>query len=378
MARAVVGRTNYPLSKKRFQTMFMHNSRRRALKTFLGGTVAAALLTAGGAAVAQTRGASVDAASYTGPDRQQRLVAGAKAEGALMIYTSVPVDDMAVLTTAFEKKYGIRVTVWRAGSENVLQRAVTEARANRFTVDIIETNGPELESLHREKMLEEVKSPYLADLIAPALLPHREWVSTRLNVFTLAYNTNLVKKADLPKTYEDLLNPKWKGKLGVEAEDLDWFAAVVGEMGEAKGLKLFRDIVATNGLSVRKGHTLLTNLVISGEVPLALTVYNYKAEQMKNKGAPIQWFAIPPAIARPNGVGMLRRAPHPNAAVLFYDFMLSDAQPLLLKRDYVPTSKKVDTILNKMPIKFADPRVVLDENEKWRKLYEEIITRQAK
>jgi iron(III) transport system substrate-binding protein len=117
--------------------------------------------------------------------------------------------------------------------------------------------------------------------------------------------------------------------------------------------------------------------VASGEVPLALTVYNYKAEQMKNKGAPIDWFTIAPAIARPNGVAVARRAPHPNAAVLFFDFLISDAQQILLARDYVPTSKKVDTKLNKMPIKFVDPKLMLDEKDKWSKLYEDIITRQA-
>jgi iron(III) transport system substrate-binding protein len=338
---------------------------------------AAVLLASAGSALAQNPG-SLAAATYTGADRQQRLVDGARKEGELMIYTSAPVDDMAVLTAAFEKKYGVKVKVWRAGSEKVLQRAVTEARANRFDADVVETNGPEMESLHREKILQEVKSPYLADLIPAAILPHHEWVGTRLNIFALAYNTGRVKKADLPKTYQDLLNPKWKGKLGIEAEDLDWFAGVVGEMGEAKGTKLFRDIVATNGLSVRKGHTLLTNLVASGEVPLALTVYNYKAEQMKNKGAPIEWFTIAPAIARPNGVGVTKRAPHPNAAVLFFDFMITDAQALLLARDYVPTSKKIDTKLNKMPIKFVDPKVVLDENDKWSKLYEDIITKQSR
>jgi iron(III) transport system substrate-binding protein len=338
---------------------------------------AAVLAATAGAALAQNAG-SLQAATYTGADRQQRLVDAARKEGELMVYTSAPVDDMAVLTAAFEKKYGVKVKVWRAGSEKVLQRAVTEARANRFDADVIETNGPELESLHREKILQEVKSPYLADLIPAAILPHHEWVGTRLNIFALAYNTGRVKKAELPKTYQDLLNPKWKGRLGIEAEDLDWFAGVVTEMGEAKGIKLFRDIVATNGLSVRKGHTLLTNLVVSGEVPMALTVYNYKAEQMKNKGAPIDWFTIAPAIARPNGVAVTKRAPHPNAAVLFFDFMISDAQALLLARDYVPTSKKIDTKLNKMPIKFVDPRVVLDENDKWSKLYEDIITKQAR
>jgi iron(III) transport system substrate-binding protein len=317
-------------------------------------------------------------AQYQGADRAQRLQEGAKKEGELTIYTSAPVDDMAVLTNAFEKKYGVKVRVWRASSEKVLQRGVTEARANRFDVDIFETNGPELENLHREKLVVEVKSPYIADLIPQAIMPHREWVGTRLNIFTGAYNTNLVKKEDLPKSYEDLLDPKWKGRLGIEAEDFDWFAGVIAELGEARGLKLFRDIVATNGLSVRKGHTLLTNLVVSGEVPLALTVYNYKAEQLKNKGAPIDWFVIAPAIARPNGVAMARRAPHPNAAVLFFDFMLTEAQALLLKRDFVPTSKKVETSLNKIPIKFIDPKVILDEEAKWSKLYQDIVTKQAK
>ncbi len=353
----------------------MRNFPRNTLKALLCAALAGALLSLPGAAVAQ---GSAAPAGYKGADRQQRLIEGAKKEGELLLYTSAPLDDVAVLTDAFEKKYGVKVKVWRASSEKILQRTVSEARANRFDVDLIDTNGPEMESLHREKLLQEVVSPYLADLIAPAILPHREWVGTRLNIFALAYNTKLVKKADLPKTYQDLLDPKWKGKLGIEAEDLDWFAGVIGELGEARGLKLFRDIVSTNGLSVRKGHTLLTNLVVSGEVPLALTVYNYKAEQLKNKGAPIDWFVIPPAIARPNGSGVMRRAPHPNAAVLYFDFMLSDAQQLLLKRDFVPTSKKVDTKLNKMPIKFVDSKVVLDESEKWSKLYAEIITKQAK
>lgn len=317
-------------------------------------------------------------AMYQGADREKRLAEGARKEKQLLVYTSAPVDDYAVVAAAFEKKYGIKVNVWRASSEKVVQRTVTEARANRFDVDIVDTNGPEMEALHREKIFQEVKSPYLSQLIPQAILPHRQWVGTRLNIFVQAYNTKLVKKEELPKTYADFLDPKWKGKLGIEAEDADWFAGVIAELGEAKGLQLFKDIVARNGLSVRKGHTLLTNLVASGEIPLALTVYNYKAEQLKNKGASIDWFVIPPAIARPNGIGMARKAPHPNAAALFYDFMLSDAQKLLLERDFVPTSKTVDTQLNKMPIKFVDPRVILDEGDKWLKLYDEIIAKQSK
>ena len=176
-----------------------------------------------------------------------------------------------------------------------------------------------------------------------------------------------------------MLNPKWKGKLGIEAEDADWFAGVISDIGEEAGLKLFRDIVAANGLSVRKGHTLLTNLVASGEVPLALTVYNYKAEQLKNKGAPIDWFVIGKnAIARPNGIGVARKSPHPYAAVLFYEFCITDAQQIFLQRDFVPTSKKIDSPLTKVPLKFIDVKISLDEDAKWSKLYTEIITKQSK
>jgi len=200
-------------------------------------------------------------------------------------------------------------------------------------------------------------------------------VGTRLNVFVQAYNTKLVKKEDLPKTWEDLVNPKWKGKLGIEQEDSDWLAGVFGDIGEARGRKVFKDIVAANRISVRKGHTLLTQLVVSGEVPLALTVYNYKAEQLRVQGAPIDWFTIGNAIARPNGVGVARKAPHPHAAVLFYDFELSEeGQKILATRDFVPTSKKIETPLNKLPMKFVDARVTIDEYDKWKTLYEELFS----
>jgi iron(III) transport system substrate-binding protein len=319
---------------------------------------------------------AADVALYAGADRMQKLVAGAQKEGTLNIYTSAQATDLGPVVSAFEKKYGIRVSLWRAGSENVLNRVLQESRANRATVDIVETNGPELESMHREKILQLVKSPHHADLIAPAIRPHGEWVGTRLNVFVQAYNTRLVKRAELPRTWEDLLNPRWKGRLGIEQEDSDWLAGIFADIGEARGRKLFAEIVATNRISARKGHTLLTQLVASGEVPLALTVYNYKAQQLKVQGAPIDWFTIGKAIARPNGVGVARRAPHPHAAVLFYDFELSpEGQRLIAGRDFVPTSRKIDTPLNKMPMTFVDARVTLDEYDKWKSLYDQLFVR---
>jgi iron(III) transport system substrate-binding protein len=315
-------------------------------------------------------------ATYAGPDRTERLIAGAKKEGVVTVYSSVTIDDQKALVSAFEKKYGVKLQFWRASSENILQRAMVEYRGGRYEVDAIETSTAEMESLHREKLLIEVKSPHLADIVPAALRPHREWVGDRLNIISAGYNTNLVRKQDAPKSYEDLLDPKWKGKLGIEADDAVWFGALANTMGEAKTIKLFRDLVRTNGLSVRKGHTLLANLVVSGEVPFALTLYHYKAEQLKNAGAPLEWYVLPPGLARFLGTGILRRAPHPHAAVLFLDFMLSDAQGVLLDRDFTPTNMKVKPL--NVAFNVIDPAQILDQGDKWQKLYDEIVVRQGR
>ena len=315
-------------------------------------------------------------ATYAGADRTERLIAGAKKEGFVSVYSSVTVDDQKALVNAFEKKYGVKLQFWRSSSESILQRAMVEYRGGRYEVDAIETSAAEMESLHREKLLIEVKSPHIADIVPAALRPHREWIGDRLNIISAAYNPNLVKKQDLPKSYDDLAHPKWKGKLAIEADDAVWFGALAHELGEQKTIRLFRDIVRTNGLSVRKGHTLIANLIVSGEIPFALTVYHYKAEQLKNSGAPLDWYVLPPGLARFLGTGVMRRAPHPHAAVLFLDFMLSDAQQLLLDRDFTPTNMKIKPL--DVPFKVIDPAQVLDQGDKWQKLYNEIVISQSK
>ena len=317
-------------------------------------------------------------ALYGGGDRDQRLVKGARTEREINLYSSLTLEDLNALAAAFDGKYGVKLKFWRASSEKVVQRIVAEARAGRFDFDVVETNGPELESLHREKLLQRAGSPHFPDLMPEAIRPHREWIGTRLNMFVQAYNTNLVKKEELPRSYEDFLDAKWKGRLGIEAEDVDWFAMVIKGIGEDKGLKLFRTIVAQNGLSVRRGHTLLAGLVASGEVPFALTVYNHNADKLKQRGAPVDWYAIQPAIARVSGAALSRRPAHPHAAVLFYDFMLGEGQEILVQGNYVPTNRRADPGTARTRLKFVDPAAMLDESAKWEKLYGEIITRQSK
>src|SRR5207247_4517999 len=185
-------------------------------------------LAASGALRAQPADVAAQAL-YEGADREQRLVRGARAEREINLYSSLVLEDLNALAAAFEKRNGVKLKFWRAGSEKVVQRIVTEARAGRFDFDVVETNGPELESLHREKLLQKAGSPHFPDLMPGAIRPHREWVGTRLNLFVHAYNTNLVKKEELPKSYEDFLHPRWKGRLGLEGAYIDWFAMDVKE-----------------------------------------------------------------------------------------------------------------------------------------------------
>jgi len=313
-------------------------------------------------------------ASYKGADRQQRLEQAAKEEGTLTLYTSTAQKDIAPLVEPFEKKYGIKVKSWRSGSENVLHRTLTEAGAGRHEVDVVQSASPEMESLFREGVLLPVESPAQANLIPGALRPHHGWAASFLAVWVQAYNTNLLKKQDLPKTFDDLLDPKWKGKLAIEADVSEWYATVVSDMGEEKGIAFFDKLARQNGISARKGHSLLNNLVVAGEVPLALTVYNYMPEQSKKKGAPIDWFVLDPAIARASGAGVAKQAPHPNAALLFYDYLLSEeAQKIFLQLDYVPTNVKVASPLHKMRTSLVDPVQILDESEKWESAFQRMI-----
>jgi iron(III) transport system substrate-binding protein len=300
-------------------------------------------------------------------------------EGALTLYTTIAEKDLPTLIQPFESKYGIKVTVWRAGTDRVLQRTTAEAAAGRHDVDVIHFGSPEMEALAREQILLPIDVPIHADLQPGSVPGHKQWAATLLSVWVQAYNTKLLSREELPRSYSDLLDAKWKGKLGIEAKDQDWFASVVDVMGGGdNGLGFFRELGARNGVSVRLGHTLLNNMVISGEVPVALTVYNYMPEQAKKKGAPIDWFALQPAIARSNAVGVARRAPHPKAALLFYNYLLSEeAQQSFVNMDYVPSNTKVASPLAGVRILQVDPVRVLDETDKWTGLFEQIFVKRT-
>ena len=322
--------------------------------------------------LAQAQSSVSDIALYEGADRQAKLVEGAKKEGGLTLYSSATNEDMQAMVRGFEQKYpGVKVKFWRSDSESILQRAVIEARGNRNEFDIAETSGGTMEALYREKLLQVIKSPVLADISDKAKFSHAAWTGSRFQIQTIAYNTNQIKKSDLPKDWSDFTDPRWKGKLGIELDDGEWFGVVVKHLGEEKGLQLWRDIVAKNGVSVRKGHTLLANLTASGEVPMALGVYDYKIQQMKQAGAPIDTFDLDPVTVHPIGITMSAKSPHPHAAVLFFDFLLSDGQKIYVTQNTQPTNIKVKPEpKNATFINFGTQQ---DETEKWQKLFREIF-----
>jgi iron(III) transport system substrate-binding protein len=315
--------------------------------------------------------------AYQGADRAQRLLKGARAEGTLTMYTSMAEKDSARLVDAFEKKHGIKVNVWRSGKNKVLQRVVTEARAGRNEVDFILNPSPEMEALHREKLLQPVWSPRQRDLIPAALPAHREWIGMRVYLFAQPYNTRQVSAAEVPSSFDDLLHPRWKGRLGIEAKQSEWFYALVQAMGEEKGLRWFRALVAANAPSQRIGSSLLNNMVVSGEVPLALNVYSYLPEQARAAGAPVGYVVLPPAVAYTDGIGIARQAAHPHAATLFYDFLLDEGQAIVAGFKSLTTNQRDQALLARHKPVYLDPVRVLDNYEKWARLFDDTLNGRA-
>lgn len=332
---------------------------------------------AAAAALAATAAAGLRAqpapAQYDGPDREKRLAQGARREGGLNVYTSMTDRDIAELGRAFEKKYGVKVNAWRGGKHKVLQRTIAEGRAGRFEVDVVQGPSVPMEAIRQEKLLQPVRSPYLGELGPGALPAHGEWVGLRAYVFVQLYNTRKVARDELPRSFEELLHPRWKGRLGVEAKEQEWLSALAQQMGEDKALRFMRDLVARNGLSIRSGNSVLTNLVVSGEVPFALAVYGYLAERARARGAPVDWIALQPTIAYTDGIGVARRAPHPHAAALFYDFMLSDGQLLMKAQGHLTMHRRDAAALAAFRPVLVDPERALADYDKWTRIYENAI-----
>ena len=313
--------------------------------------------------------------SYQGADREQRLMAGAREEGRLAWYTSMATTESAPFAQAFERRYGVKVQLWRALSENVLQRALTEARSRRRGMDVVETNAPEVEALAREQVVAPFESPYSADLPAWAVPSHRRWLSDRANLWVTGYNTGKVRPEELPTALAGFIAPQWRGRLSLEGTDYDWMHGVIEYMGEERGNEFFRQLSALRP-EMRKGHALVAQLVAAGELPVCLTIYSGNAESIKSKGGPIDWRPIEPLVGRPQALALASNAPHPHAALLFADFMLSaEGMRLLNDLGRVPSSRTQKTLLDQHKFVMIDPMKATDEGPKWEKMWNQLFLR---
>jgi len=315
---------------------------------------------------------------YRGADREQRLVSGAKKEGGLTLYTTMTPEDASPLIAAFEKRYGVKLTMWRGINQKLVQRAIGEARAGKFSVDVYEGSGHGMEILHREALLEKFWSPAFADIPQEAFPRHGYYAPDNLLFFVMGYNTRLVKPGDVPRSYEDLLQPRWSGNFGIEASDVIWFAAVAKAMGEEKGLAYFGKLAAMKP-QIRNGHTLMTELVAAGEIPVVLTLYNQAVDKLKERGAPIDWKPLPPAFGRADGIGVAKQAPHPHAALLFVDFVLSpEGQRFIMAASRVPVNRKVASPFNQRDFRIVDLAPVVDEWDAWEKRWQALFLKGEK
>src|SRR5260221_9699987 len=240
---------------------------------------------------------------YEGGDRAQRLAERARQEGALTVYTSLATSESVPLTQAFEKKYGVKVELWRSLSDQVVSRDLNEAKARRHVVDVIEPNATELEGLARERVLEMFSSPHIADIPQWGVPAHRMWIADRVDFFVVAFNTARVRREELPATYEGFLDPKWKGRIGLEATDQEWLAGLAKHWGEPRALEFFRGLVAMKP-DVRKGHVLLSEMVSAGGVHLRLPHYEVNPDLMKGKAKPSDSKAVEPVNGGPHGRGV--------------------------------------------------------------------------
>ena len=315
---------------------------------------------------------------YRGADREQRLVSQARKEGGLTLYTTMTPEDASPLIAAFEGRYGVKLTMWRGINQKLVQRALGEARAGKFPVDVYEGSGHGMEILHREALLEKFWSPAFTDIPPEDFPRHGYYAPDNLLFFVMGYNTRLVRPEDVPRSYEDLLLPRWSGNFGIEASDIIWFAAVSKAMGEEKGLAYFRKLAGMKP-QIRSGHTLMTELVAAGEIPVALTLYNQAVDKLRERGAPIAWKPLPPAFGRADGIGVAKRAAHPHAALLFVDFVLSpEGQRFIMAASRVPVNRRVESSFDRRDFRIVDLAPVVDEWDTWEKRWQALFLREQK
>jgi iron(III) transport system substrate-binding protein len=270
------------------------------------------------------------------------LLAGAKAEGELIVYGSMNEEEALPYWQIFQDATGIKVNYVRSSDASILARIAIEYRARQRSWDLVATTP-----VYRlpDEVLLPFEPPEAKNLIPQARAPNRRWYGVYGNYNAPAYNTNYVKKADLPKSYEEFLAHKeWAGRIAIDATDSEWLSGIFAYYGEERGRKLVQDIVATLKPVVVDGHLVVARSVGSGEYWVALNNYVGLTINVLLVGAPTDFWPLDPVGLAFGSIGVASQAPHPKAAQLAANFMLShEAEQFLTKRGRLPTRTDVET-----------------------------------
>ncbi|WP_236791037.1 ABC transporter substrate-binding protein [Amycolatopsis sp. GM8] len=333
--------------------------------------------------VSAGQGAHSDAyaayANLSGPDRTARLLADAKSEGGEVdVYTSN--TDIQDLVDGFQAAYpGVKVNAFRANSETVLQRVLQESSARKVGNDIVDTNDSELDVLSSQNVLTAYNGPEKQNLRPDAIFDN--WQAERFNAFVVGWNTSLVPAGQAPKTFTDLADPQWKGKVALEVGDWDWYAAMhtyltdVKHQPAAEVDRVFQQVVAN--AKVTKGHTVQGELLSAGQFAVAASVYSHTVDNAAAKGAPVAWQpGADPVILRPNGLGLMAQPRHPAAAMLWADWVLGPGQQVIAKSHRIPAAKQVPGFVNPVAggtAVYQVPQSVIQASGTWTKNYDDLL-----
>ena len=290
--------------------------------------VAAALSITGGYApltAATVEEAAKSLRSLNGAQRKTFLEEGARKDGEVIWYTSMSLTDFPKIVGAFERSYPyVKIKTNRLSQSSLMPKVETEARAGHYAVDLVGSAPVEMWELKQRNFSAPYLSPELKAFPTGSFDPQGYWCSTEVTPIVLAFNTKLVAADDAPKSYQDLLLPKWRGKMNFGSDEYAWYSVMLDGMGKAKGMDFMRAL-ARQQLHIPGGSSIMRlQLMLAGESAMVIAARARRATEYKEKGAPVDYRLLDPYPAEPNGFALMRRAAHPYASMLFIDWMLSE------------------------------------------------------
>jgi iron(III) transport system substrate-binding protein len=306
-------------------------------------------------------------------ERQARLVSGAKREGAVTWYVAMNRAYAQDLINAFEAQYPfLKVNALTGGGGSLLNKVLTEYRARSYLYDVFNTRSMTINTLKKAGAIMRYKTPYRTQLRESFYDKEGFLNGIFATPLVFIYNTKMVNRKEAPGSIDDLANPKWSGKMAIDDESFDWLAAVLDYYGEAKGIELATRI-GQQSLQVRRGPTLITQLVAAGEFHLEIDGHHQEAIAKKKAGAPIDYQFPQPFVPVKSLVPiyMAARPPHPHAAALLADFLMSKkGQDIMYGHGRWMGHKGIS---GKGPDDIGDRRVMIPSAEKWGDRYQELI-----